>query len=287
MELPFVFKPDTLSDNVALITGGATGIGLGIARRMAMAGASVVLASRKEARCHEVAQSLADEFGVRTLGLGADVRDPAAVEEMVAHALELRGRLDILVNNAAGNFYYPSEALSDNRWRAVMEIDLYGTFHCCRAVFPHFKADGGSIINISMTLQQQGWPGMLPACAAKAGVDALTRTLAVEWARHNIRVNAIAPGPILTEGVRKAFRAGGDFEELLHTVPLGRTGEAEEIGDLAVFMASSAARWMTGEIVTLDGGEHLSPHRGAVGPEVLDKLAARYAARQRRSEDDA
>jgi peroxisomal 2,4-dienoyl-CoA reductase len=136
------------------------------------------------------------------------------------------------------------------------------------------QEQGGLIVSISMTLHHSGWVGMAPACAAKAGIDALTRTFALEWARFGVRVNAIAPGPIITEGVRKAFALGGDFEEHKDTVPLRRDGKPEEIGDLVVYMASPAASWMTGSIVTLDGGESLSPRRAGVDPEALEQLVA-------------
>ena len=281
MEIPFVFQDGILAGQVAFVTGGASGIGLGISRRLARAGADVVVASRREETCVAAAEALHGEFGVRALGLALDVRDPDLVNRTIASAVDSMGRLDILVNNAAGNFYYPAEKLSDNQWKAVLEIDLYGTFHCCRAAFPFLKDNGGTIVSTTMTLHRNGWVGMLPACSAKAGIDALTRTLALEWGRFGIRVNAIAPGPIITEGVKKAFALGGDFEDHKDTIPLGRAGEPEEIGNLAVFMASSAGAWMTGAIVTLDGGEGLSPRRAGIEPEPLAQLAE-YMAAQRK-----
>lgn len=273
MDIPFVFKNDTLKGKVAFVTGGASGIGLGISTRLAMAGADVVIASRRLETCEEAARSIAEQFGVRTHGMALNVRDSEAVNLVMDAAVEEMGRLDILVNNAAGNFYYPAHKLSDNQWKAVLEIDLYGTFYCSRAAYRHMKDNGGLIASISMTLHRTGWVGMLPACAAKSGIDALTRTLALEWAQHGIRVNAVAPGPIITEGVKKAFAMGGDFGSMTDSIPLGRAGEPEEVGDLIVFMASPAAQWMTGEIVTLDGGEGLSPQRQAVDPKAIDQLA--------------
>lgn len=283
MEVPFIFRDGLLKGQVAFITGGASGIGLGISRRLAQAGADVVVASRRQEKCEEVAETLQSEFGVRALGLAVDVRDPDRVNEAMAAAVDSMGRLDILVNNAAGNFYYPAEKLSDNQWKAVLEIDLYGTFYCCRAALPHLKEHGGTIVSTTMTLHHTGWVGMLPACSAKAGVDALTRTLALEWARFGIRVNAIAPGPIITEGVKKAFALGGDFDEHLDTIPLRRAGEPEEIGNMAVFMASAAGAWMTGAIVTLDGGESLSPRRAGIDPDALSQMAE-YMDAQRKGQ---
>lgn len=272
MDTPFIFKNDILKGQVALITGGASGIGLATAHRMAMAGANVVLASRRFELCQEKADEIAKAHGVRALALPVNVRDTGSVEECLAQTVENMGHLDILVNNAAGNFYYPSHMLSDNQWKAVLEIDLYGTFHCSRAAFPYLKDDGGLIVNLSMTLHHTGWACMLPACAAKSGIDAITRTLAVEWGRYGIRVNGVAPGPVPTEGVKKAFALGGSFESDFSTIPLGRAGEPEEIADTIVFLASPAATWITGETITLDGGERLSPNRRAPDPIALEEM---------------
>lgn len=273
MHVPFVFKNDILKGRVALVTGGASGIGLGIANRLAMAGAGVVVASRRAELCEEAAARIAEEHGVPAIGLALNVRDSEAVNAVFKEARERMGRLDILVNNAAGNFYYPAHKLSDNQWKAVLEIDLYGTFYCSRAACAYLQEHGGSILSISMTLHHNGWVGMVPACAAKSGIDALTKTLALEWARWGIRVNAIAPGPIITEGVKKAFAAGGDFEAHRDSIPLRRAGEPEEIGNMAVFLASEAASWITGGIFVMDGGESLSPRRAGVDPEALEQLA--------------
>lgn len=273
MESQFIFKNDILKGKTALVTGGASGIGYGISHRLAMAGADIVVASRRLDKCEEVAKELSAKHGVRALAKALDVRDSGAVNKCFEEAVAEMGRLDILVNNAAGNFYYPSEKLSDNMWNSIVGIDLFGTFYCSRAAFPYMKESGGLIVSTSMTLHHTGWVGMAPACAAKAGIDAITMTFAQEWGRFNIRVNAIAPGPIITEGVKKAFAAGGDFEDFKESVPLGRSGQPEEIGDLVVYMASPAASWMTGSIVVLDGGERLSARRGGVAPEALEQLA--------------
>lgn len=281
MDVPFVFQSDILKGKVALVTGGASGIGYGIAHRLAQAGADVVIASRRVEKCEAVAAEIAGKYGVRTLGLALNVRDSKEVEAVFQHAVDTMGRLDILINNAAGNFYYPSHKVSDNQWKAVLEIDLYGTFYCSRAACRHLQAHGGTIVSISMTLHHHGWVGMAPATAAKGGIDALTKTFALEWARFGIRVNAIAPGPIITEGVKEAFKLGGDFESQRETIPLRRAGEPEEIGNLAVFMASEAGSWMTGSIVTLDGGESLSPRRAGIDPEALEQMAA-YMDAQRK-----
>src|SRR5215472_11142154 len=205
MDQNSVFRPGLFDGQVALITGGATGIGYGIAELLGTLGAHVVLASRKQEHLDTAAASL-DKNGVRVSTTTVDVRDADRVKAMVEEVKGKAGRIDILVNNAAGNFYAPSASLTPNAWKAVVEIDLYGTFFCSQAVFPVMKEQGGGrILSISMTLHYRGWPLMAHATAAKAGIDALTRTLALEWARYGIRVNAVAPGPIPTEGVRKAF----------------------------------------------------------------------------------
>ena len=274
-----IFRAGLLDGQVALITGGGTGIGFGIAELLSGLGAHVVLASRKREHLDAAAEKLRAAGG-RASVAAVDVRDAEQVRAMVAEVRDAHGRIDVLVNNAAGNFYAPSETMSANAWRSVIEIDLFGTFFCSQAVAPVMRAqeNGGRIVNISMTLHYRGWPQMAHATAAKAGVDALTRTLAVEWAPHRIRVNAIAPGPVPTEGVRRAFapppgsgipdafaieRAMGDYAK--KTSPLQRWGTPGDIANAVAFLASPAGDWVTGAIFVIDGGEWLSKS-GALGP---------------------
>ncbi|MBI2425082.1 MAG: SDR family oxidoreductase [Candidatus Hydrogenedentes bacterium] len=278
MVRPSVFREGLLRGKTAIITGGASGIGLGISHRLAQAGANIVIASRRKDLCDTVAEDIASLHGVKTLALPLNVRDSAQVNAAFAEAREQMGSLDILVNNAAGNFYYPARTMSDNQWRAVLEIDLFGTFYCCRAACEHMKDHGGSIVSISMTLHHHGWVGMAPATAAKAGIDALTQTLALEWSPYGIRVNAIAPGPIITEGVTEAFKLGGDFANFKEAIPLGRAGQPEEIGNMVVFLSSEAGAWMTGSIVVMDGGERLSATRAGIAPGAIEGLAAMIKA---------
>jgi peroxisomal 2,4-dienoyl-CoA reductase len=268
-----VFQPDLLAGRVALVTGGGTGIGLGIAASLAGAGAEVAIASRNPAHLEPAAAQLR-VGGARVSAVEVNVREPDSVSRMVDQVVKQHGRLDILVNNAAGNFYAPSATLSPNAWRAVVETDLYGTFYCCQAAYPHIKAQGGGrIISISMTLHYRGWPLMAHATAAKAGVDALTRTLALEWARDRITVNAIAPGPIPTEGVKKAFTPPGkEGPDLFgmekygkESIPLGRWGKPEDIGQMVTYLASPAGEWITGAIMVVDGGAWLGG--GAAGQQ--------------------
>jgi peroxisomal 2,4-dienoyl-CoA reductase len=269
---PRIFPPDLLAGKVALITGGGTGIGLGIASCLAGAGATVAIASRKPEHLAAAADALRAD-GATVTTVETNVREPEAVGRMVEHVAETHGRIDLLVNNAAGNFYAPSATLSPNAWRAVVETDLYGTFYCSQAVHPVMKGQGGGrIVSISMTLHYRGWPLMAHATAAKAGVDALTRTLALEWARDGITVNAIAPGPIPTEGVKKAFTPPGGApggspdvpgmdEYATRAIPLGRWGRPEDVGHLVAFLASPAGDWITGSIFVVDGGSWLAGER--------------------------
>ncbi len=267
-----VFRPDLLAGQVALITGGGTGIGLGIAGTLAAAGADIAIASRKPEHLEPAAERLR-AIGPRVRTVEVNVREPDSVTRMMEQVSQHYGRLDILVNNAAGNFYAPSATLSSNGWRAVVETDLYGTFYCCQAAYPLLKTRGGHIVSISMTLHYRGWPLMAHATAAKAGVDALTRTLALEWARDRITVNAVAPGPIPTEGVRKAFTPpGADAPDLFgmekfatDSIPLGRWGTPEDIGNMVTYLASPAGDWITGAIMVVDGGAWLSG--GPAGPK--------------------
>jgi len=257
-----IYRDDILRGRVALVTGGGTGLGLAIASSLASCGADIAVASRRPKHYKAAAERLRS-LGVKALPVEVNVREPEAARAMVERVEGELGRLDILVNNAAGNFYCPSAELSANGWRAVVETDLYGTFFCAQAAYPAMKRQGGGrIISISMTLHYAGWPLMAHATAAKAGIDALTKTLAKEWAPDAITVNAIAPGPIPTEGATAAFAKGGRgtiaFDEAMRTaIPLGRWGSGEDIGSMAVYLASEAGSWITGAIFVVDGGSSL------------------------------
>jgi peroxisomal 2,4-dienoyl-CoA reductase len=267
-----VFREGLFDGQVALITGGGSGIGRGIADVLASLGAHVVLASRKLERVEAAAAEIR-AAGRKASGVAVDVREPERVQAVVAEVQRAHGRIDVLVNNAAGNFYAPSESLSANAWKSVVEIDLYGTFFCSQAVLPVMRAQGGgSIVNISMTLHYRGWPLMAHATAAKAGIDALTKTLALEWARDRVRINAIAPGPIPTEGVKKAFTPPPNADGVVDLfaqerameayakkmIPLQRFGTPEDIANMVAYLASPAGAWITGAIMVVDGGEWLA-----------------------------
>lgn len=258
-EAASIFRDDILAGRRALVTGGATGIGRGIATALARHGARVCLASRKADVLEKAAAEIAAETGQTIISVAADVRDAEAVTRAVDHCTSELGGLDIVVNNAAGNFLAPAATMSSNAFRSVVEIDLLGTFHVSRAAFDALVESGrGSILNISATLHYQGTPLQAHAASAKAGIDGLTRTLAVEWGRLGVRVNAIAPGPIGdTEGMRR-LAPGKAGEIVAKAIPVGRMGTVRDIADCAVYLSSDAAAFVNGAIFVIDGGQHLA-----------------------------
>lgn len=247
------FQPDLLKGKAALVTGGGTGICRGIALRLAAEGCDVAIMSRSREHLEPTAGEI-QRAGVRALALSGDVRDLSAVDSVVAQTANTFGRLDIVVNGAAGNFVCLAENLSPNGFGTVVDIDLKGTFNVSRAAFPHLKARGGAILNISATLQLLGTMGQAHASAAKAGVDALTRTLASEWGPSGIRVNGLAPGPVEgTEGVLR-LTTPSSRNAIVAQCPLGRLATIEEVANTAVFLCSDAASFITGVTLVIDGG---------------------------------
>lgn len=253
-----LFAPGMLKGKVAMVTGGGSGIGLAIADTLARSGADVAICSRKKDRLVVAAEALR-HHGTRILPLALDVRSSQAVDETVATIVSELGGLDILVNNAAGNFFAPSVAMTDNAFNAVIGIDLNGTFYCSRAAGRVMIERGeGRIISITATLAEKGFPGMVHMTSAKAGIEAMTKTLAAEWGPMGVRVNCVSPGPVMTEGVRKAFLLNEELEaKLQSSLPLGRYGEPSEIANVVAFLAGPGGAWVTGATWTIDGGELL------------------------------
>jgi peroxisomal 2,4-dienoyl-CoA reductase len=199
--------------------------------------------------------------GVRSLAASGDVRKPADIDAVIAKAADAFGRLDILVNGAAGNFVCLAENLSPNGFGTVVDIDLKGTFNVSRAAFPFLKKQGGAVLNISATLQLLGTVGQSHASAAKAGVDALTRALAAEWGPSGVRVNGLAPGPVDgTEGVRR-LTTDATRKQIEQVCPLGRMATIDEVANAAVFLCSDASAFITGVTLVIDGGQWLRSGR--------------------------
>jgi len=258
-----MFDPRTLAERSIIVTGGGSGLGLSMAKTFAAHGAKVTIAGRTRERLEAAALEIAGSAreGGEASFLPTDVRDPAQVEQLVAHAAARFGKVDGLVNNAAGNFLVFSEDLSPNGFDAVVRTVLYGSVHCTLAVGRHLMArkSPGAILSIVTTYAWTGTAFALPSACAKAGVLAMTRSLAVEWGRAGIRVNAIAPGPIPTEGAFSRLMAGPDAKKnALEKIPLGRFGSKEEIANLATFLLSDLCPYQTGDCVTMDGGEWLA-----------------------------
>ena len=261
-----IFVDGLLTGHVAFVTGGGTGITGGVARALAEAGANVILVSRKPEHLEPAAQAINDARAANknmgeAFAIAADVRNFEEIEEAILAAVVRFGKIDIVVNGAAGNFLCAAEELSPNAFGTVVDIDLKGTFNVCRAAFAQLKEHRGQIMNISATLHYIGTPMQLHVSAAKAGVDALTRNLAVEWGRYGIRVNAIAPGPIEdTEGMKRLVPEPIK-ERLRKNIPLGRFGRISDIEKTAVFLCSDAASFINGEVLVVDGGQWLSATR--------------------------
>lgn len=256
-----MFKEDTLKNEVILITGGGSGLGLSMAQKFAELGADIAICGRTENKLKDATEAL-KKHGTDVKWYSADVRDYDAIGEMFDFIIKDFGKLTGLVNNAAGNFLSASEDLTPGGFKAIVDIVLHGSFNCTH----HFgnylikKKEKGNILNIVTTYAEDaGSAFVLPSACSKAGVLAMTRSLAFEWGTFGIRVNAIAPGPFPTEGAWTRLFPTKKFEKkYLEKIPAGRYGEHEELANLAAFLMSDLAPYITGECVTIDGGEKLS-----------------------------
>ena len=258
---PRIFRDDLLQGRISLVTGGSSGIGLGIVRVFAELGATVIFLGLREDKLASARENLLREVPSANLETVAlDVRHHGAMREAVASIVERHGRLDILVNNAAGNFHCPTEALSENGWRSVIDIDLNGTFNGCQAALPGLKASphGGRILNITVPQALSGWPGSAHAASAKAGILSLTRSLAVEWGGYGIRVNNVLPGPIAgTEGLKRLYEDRGIADHEYERMAMGCFGLVDDIANACAYLASPGGDFVTGCDFMVDGGRWL------------------------------
>jgi len=243
-------------------------LGKTTAKMFGRLGGSLLIAGRREEKLKEAAAEIAAESGAPTETFALDIRDPSRVQIMVDHAIERFGRIDVLINNAAGNFVCRAEKLSVNGWNAVVNIVLHGTFYCTRAAgLQMIRQKKGCIISIVHPQALQGGPGNIHSVSAKAGVIAMSRTLAVEWAPYNIRVNTVAPGPFRSEGTDQNLWPTEEIREKVAShIPLRRFGTAEEMANAICYLASDYASYITGHMLVLDGGWSLE-QEGFLGLE--------------------
>ena len=280
-----MFKNDLLKNKTIIITGGGTGLGKSMATRFGELGANLVLTSRRQEVLDEAASDINDKTGAEILTVSTDIRHSDQVTEMVKKAIDKFGKIDCLLNNAAGNFISPTENLSENAFRTIIDIVLVGTFNCTQAAGKAMRDSGGGVIlNIVTTYAFTGSGYVVPSACAKSGVLAMTRSLAVEWAKYGIRTNAIAPGPFPTKGAWKRLVPPGlNIEKkMMERVPLKRFGEHDELANLASYLMADESGYMNGEVITMDGGEWLKGAGQFNALEKMPKLAWKAMALARR-----
>jgi NAD(P)-dependent dehydrogenase (short-subunit alcohol dehydrogenase family) len=269
-----MFSEGLLKGKRILITGGGTGLGKEIAARYLQLGAELWIAGRRGAVLDSTAQELVKEWGGKVTPHAVDIRDAAAVDAMVQRIWDESGPLTGLVNNAAGNFISPTKDLTPNGFNAIANTVFHGTFYVTQAVGKRWIAGGhaGSVVSILVTWVHTGSPYVVPSAMSKAGLHVMTKSLAVEWGRHGIRLNAIAPGPFPTEGAEKRLRPGGGFGKSSEINPMRRVGRMQELQNLATFLMADGCEWLTGETIAIDGGGYLASGSGGYFTE-LDKLS--------------
>ncbi|MFI5184101.1 MAG: SDR family oxidoreductase [Vicinamibacteria bacterium] len=271
------FRPDLLRGKTTLVTGGGTGLGRSMALRMAGLGARVAIVGRRPEPLAQTAEAIRDAGGTAVVAQ-CDIRDPEAVRTAVDTVEKELGPVNQLINNAAGNFLAPSEELSPGGFDAVVRIVLYGTFHCTREIGRRLieRRQPGEILSIVTSYAETGSAFVLPSAAAKAGVLAMMRSLAVEWATYGIRLNAVAPGPFPTEGAFSRLMPGSEMEkQALRRIPCRRFGEHAELTNLVAYLMSDASPYQTGDLVTIDGAEALFSGQQFAGFAHLDRAAAK------------
>ncbi|KAJ1184351.1 hypothetical protein NDU88_001159 [Pleurodeles waltl] len=258
-----VFKPCLFDNHVAIVTGGGTGIGKAIVAELLTLGCKVVIASRKLDKLKEAADELTASIPPSSPAvvtpLQCNIRKEEEVETLVRSTLALHGRIDFLVNNGGGQFPSPAEEITSKGWNAVIDTNLTGTFYCCKAVYNAWMKDhGGAIVNIVADMWK-GFPAMSHTGAARAGVDNLTKSLAIEWASRGVRVNSVAPGTIFSETAVANYKELGQhmFKQYIPKIPAKRLGLPEEISPMVCFLLSPAASFLTGETVKVDAGQSL------------------------------
>lgn len=256
-----MLPPHAFKNHVAFITGGGTGLGRAMTHGLSCLGAKCVIASRKLDVLKKTAEEITAETGNKVLPLQCDVRDPVAVAQCLDHMEELTGLPDVVINNAAGNFVSPSERLSPNAWRTIVDIVLNGTAFVTLDLGKRLirERKGASFLAITTIYAESGSGFVVPSASAKAGVEALYKSLASEWGQYGLRFNIIQPGPIRTKGAFSRLDPTGAFEAgMIKRIPVGRLGTPSEIRNLALYMSSPYATWMSGAVVRLDGGEYVS-----------------------------
>ena len=285
-----MLRDDALSDKVIVVTGGGSGLGKAMTKYFLELGAKVAITSRDLEKLEKTATELSHETGGTCLAVPCDVRHYDQVENMLQEVLKAFGKVDVLLNNAAGNFISPTERLSANAFDTVIDIVLKGTKNCTLAFGKHWidtKQSSSTVLNIVTTYAWTGSAYVVPSATAKAGVLAMTRSLAVEWAKYGIRTNAIAPGPFPTKGAWDRLLPGDLAEkfDMAKKVPLQRVGDHQELANLAAYLVSDFSAYVNGEVIVIDGGEWLKGAGQfnmleAIPEEIWDQLEAMVKAKK-------